>query len=175
MTAPDPFCVTLTERDLHTAKQAASFRSLFARATGVGNQQRDDRSGESLDYLGLRAEIAVAKIFNADYDPNSRGIDNGVDMWIGGVGIDVKATFHQNGRLLFKSLDAFRARIAILATAGAAENVVNVIGCISKETFAKKCSEFDVGKGIGYAVEQNDLEPLNALWDFTTRKSLKGE
>ena len=101
--------IRLTRSEISEAKQAASLRWQLARASGVANQRRDNRSDGDIDLLGVKAEIAVAKILNLPYRASALGIDSGADIWADDIGIDVKSTFYQTGKLLFKSLDAFVA------------------------------------------------------------------
>ena len=84
----------------------------MARLSGVKNQRRDSgRSDNDLDYLGLRAELSVSKAFDIEHNLFQLGIDEGADIWLGDISIDVKSTFYMSGRLLFKNTEAFKSSI----------------------------------------------------------------
>jgi hypothetical protein len=119
--------IKLTRQEMAAVDQAAALRWQLARASGVANQKRAGESDDDLDKLGLKAEMAVSKCLCLTYSPQSLGIDNGIDMWFGDVGIDVKATFHPSGKLLFKSLEAFKADAAILVTKTDEADVMDVM------------------------------------------------
>ena len=107
--------VKLSPKEMSICEQAAALRWQLARASGVVNQRRDQgRTDADLDLLGIKAEMAVAKVFDIDYTPFQLGVDNGKDLWLGNISIDVKATFYKNGKLLFKTRDAFKAHCAVL-------------------------------------------------------------
>ena len=68
--------VPLSPAELSACRQAATFRWQMARAAGVENQRRDgNRSDEDVDYLGIRAELAAAKLYGLDYSPYRLGVD----------------------------------------------------------------------------------------------------
>ena len=56
--------IKLTDKDMADCRQSANLRSTLARASGIINQQRDTRSGVDLDFLGIRSEVAVAKLYD---------------------------------------------------------------------------------------------------------------
>ena len=75
--------VQLTKPELSQCKQASTLRWQLARASGVVNQRKDtDSSDDDIDYLGIRAELSVAKVLGCDYTPSALGIDEGIDMYI---------------------------------------------------------------------------------------------
>ena len=156
--------IRLTKQELSLARQAAALRWQLARAAAVSNQKRAGESDGDLDYLGIRAEMAVAKLLGADYSAMALGIDDGVDMWVGDVSIDVKATFHETGRLLFKSHDSFNADLAILVTRTEAEDVMNVVGGVGRAVFLREAAQADLGRGLCYVMDQIELMPMPDIW-----------
>lgn len=162
--------VKLTERELALCKQAATARWQLARASGVVNQRKDsNRDDFTIDYLGIRAEQAVAKVFRLDYTPSVIGIDDGSDVWFEDISIDVKSTFHPDGKLLFKSLEAFKSDVSILVTAVKEEGYevvdeMEVVGWITKGEFMELANERDLGHGACYVMEQYQLSSLETLW-----------
>ena len=165
--------VKLSPRDVSMCEQAAAFRWQLARASGVVNQRRDQgRTDGDLDLLGIKAEMAVAKVFDIDYSPFNFGVDSGKDMWLGDISIDVKATFHKTGKLLFKSDDAFKAHCAVLVCQHE-DNILDVVGYAPRSTFLRERQEADLGHGIGVYVEQDSLRPMHDLWRVYTEHRLK--
>ena len=165
--------IKLTKSELSQCKQAAALRWQLARASGVVNQRRDNRSDDEIDYLGIRAETAVAKAYDLPYTPSALGIDEGVDIYAGDISIDVKSTFHTEGRLLLKSKDAAKADIFIMVSDTPDDDVMNLIGWTSKSRFLQDCQETDFGKGVCYTMEQDQLYTVSSLWLHMTSK-IKG-
>lgn len=154
-------------------EQAATFRWQLARASNVANQRRDQgRTDSNLDFLGVKAEMAVAKVFDVEYNPFQLGIDSGKDLWLCDISIDVKATFHKNGKLLFKKPEAFKADCAVLVCEDSPETL-DVSGYIPREAFWMECKEGDLGHGVCVYMEQDTLEPIYHLWRVYTERRLK--
>lgn len=159
--------IKLNKQELALCKQAASMRWQLARAAGVVNQRKDSRSDAQIDYLGIRAEQAVAKAYGIDYFPTSLGIDDGADMFVNDLSIDVKSTFHSDGRLLIKSKDAVKADIFVLVSDTPDEDLMKIIGWTSKQKFLSSCEETDfMGKGKCYTMDQSALYRPANLWLF---------
>lgn len=172
MTQPIPILVELTEPEMCSARQGANLRYQLSRLSGLAVNARDDRTPHDLEFLGICAETAVCKIFQVPYDPCRLGYDTGVDFWLGNIGVDVKATFHQHGKLLFTSAEAFRAPVAVLVTATDQPNVLRVVGCISKKVYLERCVDFDIGKGKSLSVSQDELSDLSQLWSASVKDRL---
>lgn len=165
--------VKLSPKEMSVCEQAANLRSQLARTSGVVNQRRDQgRTDKDIDFLGVRAETAVAKVFDIEYTPFQLGVDSGKDLWLGDISIDVKATFYTDGRLLFKTRDAFKAYCAVLVCEHTPE-ILDVVGCITRKDFCIECQEGDLGHGVGVYVEQENLQPLHDLWLFSTERRLR--
>lgn len=164
--------VKLSEKEISNCKQAATLRWQLARASGVANQRRDkSRNDNDLDLLGIKAEVCVAKIFEIDHNPFQLGIDSGKDLWLGDISIDVKATFYRTGKLLFKNIDSFKADCSILVCQQS-ENTFNVVGYCSQKEFQKRSALIDLGHGVGSALEQDQLYPLEKLWSYHVKEKL---
>ena len=156
--------VRLTRSEMSEAKQAAALRWQLARASGVVNQRKDIRSDADIDLLGLKAEMAVAKALQLPYRASDLGIDSGADMWSEDVSIDVKATYHKSGKLLFKSLDSFVAEYAILVTISDDEDLMRIVGGMGRDRFKLEAVETDLGRGICWVVPQDILTPIEGVW-----------
>ena len=55
------------------AEQAATLRWQLARASGIDNQRRDARSDADIDLIGVKAEMAVAKVLQLPYAATAMG------------------------------------------------------------------------------------------------------
>ena len=156
--------VRLTRSEMSEVKQAAALRWQLARASGVVNQRKDIRSDADIDLLGLKAEMAVAKALQLPYRASDLGIDSGADMWSEDVSIDVKATYHKSGKLLFKSLDSFVAEYAILVTISDDEDVMRIVGGMGRDRFKLEAVETGLGRGICWVAPQDILTPIEGVW-----------
>lgn len=167
--------VKLTPKEMSVCEQAAAFRWQLARASGVANQKRDaSRDDSDLDLLGIKAEMAVAKVLDISYSPFEFGIDSGFDMWMHGVSIDVKATFYQSGTLLLKSKDAFRAHCCVLVSSRSDDDrEMSVLGFADKKLFLEKCQPVDLGHGASFSLSQENLRPIEQLWLAATKNRIK--
>lgn len=157
--------VKLQKKELHQCNQAAALRWQLARASGVANQRKDGaRSDSDVDLLGLKAELSVSNVFSCDHNVFQLGIDDGADMFLNKISIDVKSTFHENGKLLFKSLEAFKAHCAVLVTATKQVDVMAIVGFTPKAEFQKYAIKQDLGHGPCFTMEQQYLRPIENLW-----------
>lgn len=161
--------IQLSKAELSQCKQAAALRWQLARASGVVNQRRDSRSDEDIDFLGIRAEVAVAKAYGLPYTPSALGIDEGVDMYADNLSIDVKSTFHSTGTLLLKSKEAAKADIFVLVSDTPQDDLMNILGWTQRQTFLDKCNTTDFGKGVCFTMEQAQLYRPADLWLHLTK------
>jgi len=164
--------VKLSREELYDCDQASSLRWQMARLSGVTNQRRDDlRDDRDVDLLGIKAEMAVAKAYNLNFNPYALGIDAGVDMFSGDLGIDVKASFHRDGQLIFKKIDAFRADIAVFVTGSVDSDTLRIAGWIGRDRFEQVCEVLDTGNGRkAIAAPQKLLATPENLWAFLTNR-----
>ena len=166
--------VKLSPKEVSMCEQGATLRWQLARVSGVVNQRRDQgRTDDNIDFLGVKAEMAVAKVFGIEYSPFQLGVDSGKDLWLGDTSIDVKATFHKKGKLLFKTLNAFKADYAILVCENGPQ-LLDVVGYIPREVFCMECQDDDLGHGACVSVEQYALQPIHELWRISTERRLRG-
>lgn len=130
--------VILSQEELDQCKDAASRRSNYARSTKIKNQRVDkSKSDKDVDYIGMVGELAVAKALGLEMDfEKVVGIDHGIDFTYNNYTVDVKTRSYPGNDLVFKTHEAFKAEVAILAQFKK-ENCVNIIGCMSKERFER--------------------------------------
>tara|TARA_Y100000004_G_scaffold128291_1_gene144480 strand:+ start:318 stop:842 length:525 start_codon:yes stop_codon:yes gene_type:complete len=157
--------VEIPPKDLSKCRQAATGRWQLARMSGVGNQKRDKSRGDNdLDWIGVRAEYAVAALFQLPYEPSALGIDDGADLWCDRVSIDVKSTFHRDGRMLFKTKDAFKASVCVLVSSTEQEYVMDVRGWAAQKDFYENAEQVDLGHGLCWVLPDEKLRSLPDLW-----------
>ena len=161
--------IRLKKSEISSCEQFAALRWQLARMSSVANDRRDpSRTDNDIDLLGIKAELAVSKLFNLDFSPSSLGIDSGNDLYIDvgtkEISIQVKSSFYPNGRLLFKSLESFTSDIAILVTASEEQDLMIVKGWISKKDFISANYKKDLGHGEGHMVDQEALKDIPTLW-----------
>lgn len=157
--------VRLSRQEMFECEQAAVLRWQLARASGVINQRKDNnRNDNDIDLLGIKAEIAVSKVLECNHNVFQLGVDQGVDMFLGDITIDVKSTFHETGKLLFKSLEAFKAGCSVLVTASEEDDVMIIAGYTTRKIFKKEAQETNLGHGNCFTMEQIYLRPIESLW-----------
>lgn len=161
--------IHLNREEMATCDQAASLRWQLARSAGVYNQRRDDtRDDTEVDLLGIKGEMAVAKAYDLTFNPFAMGIDDGSDMFFMNRGIDVKTSFHREGNLCFKHIDAFKADIAVFATVSERDDVMLIQGWVTRERYRKEATVRDMGSGRAMALPINRLSLPEKLWRFFT-------
>jgi hypothetical protein len=164
---PNEIFVPLSKPEMAACRQAAAFRWQMARASGVANQRRDkDRSDEDIDFLGVRAEMAVSKLYDIEYSPHHLGVDDGVDMYCGDVSIDVKSTFYQHGSLVLKAKRWANADLYVLVTATANESLMRVVGGVTQHKLLADSTIENLGHGEGLVLEQDKLGSPSAIWRY---------
>lgn len=161
--------IQLTKPELATCKQSAALRWQLARMSGVVNQRRDSRSDDAIDYLGIRAEQAVAKAFNIPYSPAALGIDAGIDMFCGDLSIDVKSTFINGEMLLAKSKEAVRADILFMVREKA-EDLMELVGWVRSSRFLEEAEKKDLGHGMGWMIHESRLSRPAQFWELITSR-----
>ena len=156
--------IILSAAELEQCKKAAARRTNYARSSNIKNQRfAKDQSDLSVDYIGMVGELAVAKALGLQMDFDKVGVDYGIDFIYGNLKVDVKTRSYPNTELIFKSHEAFKAQVAILARFKR-EDCVDILGCISRKRF-KKHSKPAVYGCLG--VSLNHLQPIEKLISYT--------
>ena len=120
------------------------------------------------DIEGIKGELAVANAFNSEYSVFEYGVDNGIDLWIGDLSVDVKVTTHlpqgkKEPHLLFpKSGKGLRADIAIL-TILYQDNEILIAGWLTKRLWDERKADFWYDPRDD-AAPLSDLLPMYELW-----------
>ena len=151
--------VTLADSEVAVATMIALARRASSRGHNVQDAQMGKQDPMEIDIDGMVAEIAFGKQFNY-YPEFVVGLKSGGPDFVTRTGetVDVKATRHQNGRLLAttkKNLDP--CDIYVLAIILSCRKV-DLCGYIKKEDFFTPQNLMDLGYGPTYAVNQEKLQ-----------------
>ena len=159
--------IRLNKEDLYDCRRAGNFRWQLARAAGIKDHENalatkvKKSSMQQYDIIGIKGEMAVARLYDLDFDAYKGGIDEGIDLFYDGVSIDVKSTTHTDGKLIFKTKDAFKSQVGILAVE-LKENLIGIPGWITREEFKEISIPFGIKGGV--CVTQDDLKLPESLW-----------
>ena len=167
--------VRLNKHDMALSEQAGALRWQLARASKTKDQAIDkSRDPMAMDRIGLKAEIAVAKALNIDFSAATLGIDSGGDLFLPlkhneFCTAQVKSTFHKNGNLIFKLNEKFNFDVAILVCAQTQEpdcDHFEITGALGINDIKTAKYESDMGRGVGWRVDREDLRPVSELWHY---------
>ena len=129
------------------------------------------------DLLGLMGEAAVGQFLSVpiNSDDSLTG-DGGVsDLEKDGVTVQVKTTWHQTGRLLFKDAHGCMADVAVLVTKTGNPNRLRIVGFIPLDEFLLVCEKGFNGRAEAVSVTQDELYPMRALTLYIKRKKEENE
>ena len=132
--------------------------------------ENDKQSRREANVYGFMAEFAVAKLLGLDKTDLTVASDFGIDLWWNDTSIDVKFTNRDDGDLIFDSMSAFKADIAVLVTKTNDKSLMKVCGWMSADDFAEKSEDHNYGHGDRLRVLQPQLEDIKDLW-----KKMKSE
>ena len=152
--------VFLTEQDTYQIAWAAVDRCQFKRDAGIVNTKRIDQQRDDYQIIreGLTGEWAVSQVLGVPVNiENYLGGEPGWDFEYQGYKIDVKTT--RAKLLVFDSPDKFVADIAILARYHQ-EDLVDLVGVISKKKFLENCQVRNLGYGDKYVIQENHLTQI---------------
>lgn len=162
--------VILTKKDIAQAKQAAALRYQLARAAGVQDKLiGKNHSCESVDLIGIKAEIAFAKLFGSDFEANALGIDSGVDIYVKGLrgefGVQVKSSHHKDAEWLLINADPDSEwDVVALVLPTDHDEVMEVRGICSKNRCIDLQETTDLGHGPTVGVRAKNLTCPSVLW-----------
>ena len=131
---------TLSPDDLDLADDLARQRNGSKEAAGIRSHKVANRSDQSIHYLGLLAEIAVARTLGVEIDRNIYLTgDSGYDLRWSGQSIDVKMRGNRDKDLpIMPGMRDFTADFAVLCWP-AGYDVVEIVGCVSRWRFRQEC------------------------------------
>ena len=162
--------VNLSEQELHGAERLGADTDAVCQKL-MGYKPRDAGSNKLQSEVdGARAEYAVAKLYALDAPTLNILGDGGKDLWFGGLSIDVKFTNTED--LIFDSVDAFKADVAVLVkNHGDDPRRLMVVGCVSRSEFAAKCKASERKYGWKMCMKASDLSPPESLWRFAVERA----
>jgi hypothetical protein len=146
----------LTRSEQRIIEWLAAQRSSVARRRNIKDARIGPQDSEQIDIDGLKGEFAFAKMFNLwpDLQVGERLLHDVITP-LGGV--DVKATRYRSGRLL-----ATRKKQTIPADWYALmwledDETIHCLGLAKGVDLLQDSNLRDLGRGVGYAMEQADL------------------
>lgn len=168
--ADSPINVKLSEPEIGQAQRLANLRSMLSRACGIEDKLIDpSRSGPEADLLGMKAEIAVAKLLDIPLTSNELGVDNGCDLYLNlgsrEAGLQVKATHHPQGQwMLGTPHGKLSWSVSVLVRATDQSNIMQVYGWINRDNYQKKIQEIKLNGKPAQGVHIDDLNSIETLW-----------
>lgn len=168
---PKGILVWLDGYEMSECQHAAANRWRYARSTGIQNKRADDsRSDNDVDVLGMKGEVAVAKLLGLSYDRIFKvGTDDGSDLNFKGITIDVKSTFHEGGRLLLRR--ELRSEVAVLVVPTREDNVMRVVGYTDAQHYARNKVVDIIGGKPTECMRQDALIGMDALWSMGMKRA----
>ena len=158
--------IVLTEKEYKFVEMLARGRHFLKDiVTPDRTLERWNNTQYESDLLGVMGEYAVSNYLKIPFDTqvNLNGDGGEVDLWLGDWSIQVKATKYHSGRLVFNTLDEIKSLISILTVCDIGTKSINICGYISNKDLLKKMYEKDLGFGIRYCVNQEDLKDISWL------------
>lgn len=148
--------VNLTKAELHICRILGVMRRSTA-LNNVVDQQMGKQSPWEIDMYGMIGEYCVAKHFNWCPDLTVSIRHGGKDLeTFSGRSIDVKSTNYKNGRLLCtlgKASDPCDIYVLVITD----DEGGTIAGWAKKEDIFLEKNKIDLGHGVGYAIQQEDL------------------
>ena len=158
--------ITLTDREFKFVEMLARGRHFLKDIVMPDRKLIDWNNTQSeADLLGVMGEYAVSKYLSIpmDTEVNLQGDGGEVDLWLGDWSIQVKSTKYDNGRLVFNSKDEMKALIDVLTICNIQKQTVNIVGYISNKDLQQKMYEKDLGFGVRYCIDQDELKDISWL------------
>lgn len=164
--------VRLSRQEEADCIQGANMRLKFSQQFQQ-EQKRGNQTAYDIDLLGIRGECAVAKVLGVQFDPFRLGVDTGIDIFVGDIGIDVKTRF-RGKLLLFKTFESFKADFAVL-TQPVQNDQIQIVGCCSRKFFQQNHEVLDLGHGPSCGLSDQMLRPISELWRVTTQRRVSDD
>lgn len=168
---PKPLFVQLTKRDVHACGVLGVDTVTLCKMQNLNPRlENRNQSREDANIDGVKAEFAVARLFNLDLPTLNVASDHGADLWLtDNVCIDVKCS--TTGDLIFDTMEKFGADIAVLCQITDDPTVVEVQGWISRIEFNFKHGIKNYGYGDRLVMSHKDLHSIEKLWlQLVTKK-----
>ena len=164
MSSDDSWNINIDHAILNEAEQKlatflAKARHRKARRNNIENKRLGPQSDWETDLEGMAAEIAACKLLNVYPDLQTDSIPVHDMVSRSGWTIDVKATKYKNGKLLaVKGKSENRSDFYMLMIGEFPEYRCG--GLASAERLLNDKTLTDLGRGVGHAMEQSDLQSI---------------
>jgi hypothetical protein len=157
--------VTISKQDDHTATLMGLDTVKLVEMQGVSPRlENNAQSRQEANIWGFKAEFAVARLFDIEPPTVNVVTDNGVDLWMDDISIDVKFSNKERGPLIFDTADKFKADVAVLVGRTDKDRTLRVNGWVSKQTFVDHAVAHDFGYGERLKMDVSDIDPIEVLW-----------
>lgn len=171
------YIVDFTQTELRHYRKLAVDRYEPKRRAGVVDRLIDtslDRVEN--DLLGILGEAAVGQFIGVKINSDdSLSGDGGVsDLDKNGVTIQVKTTWYQSGRLLFKDAGGCKADVAVLVTR-VTDSRVRIVGFIPMDQFLAICEIGFNRRQAAVSCRQEELYPMRSFMLYIERKKSENE
>lgn len=144
----------------------------------VRNKRETKRASDyEINFVGACAEIAVCDRFQFPVDPTfCLGGDKGApDLYVGDMGIEVKAATHYPPILKFNRLGDWKPgsmAVVLCHINNRAPSVVNLCGVVFRQEFFSDHFVEDFGYGPRFCFSAADMAPVKVLDEMDARIDL---
>jgi hypothetical protein len=150
--------VELKQDELTVCEVIGRLRSLISKCSNLKDTKMGAQNGMESDVMGVIAEYAFAKCFNTFPDFGLTPRSGSCDGVYKNYRYDIKSTKYKNGQLL--STLKVNKDVDLYVLAIVDNNSVNFVGYVLKDELIKKENIKDLGRGLGYCLEQTNLRPF---------------
>lgn len=160
--------IQLTKEEKRFCEEISKARFDNNRKSNVRNSKIGNQDNKLTDFIGFSCEFAFCKLFNLfpDFSIEPRSSQSGQDKnsdvrLSNGKTVDVKGTKYETGRLLavpWKSNSTDLFALIIFSN-----DVYSFKGFMSANELLKKERLIDLGHGLTYAANQNELLELDDI------------
>jgi hypothetical protein len=131
-------------------------RTLVARNNYVNDRKMGNQSGHQIDEDGVIGEFAFCRHFNVFFDLGVSPRSGSFDCILKGKRVDIKTTRYKTGKLLATTKVNPDVDIYVLAILDGYD--ITFAGWIEKEELISDKNLKDLGRGLGYSLEQSELK-----------------
>ena len=149
--------ITLNEAEQRLAKFLAKARYENARSKHIHDKKIGPQSGELTDLEGIAGELAFCRLMNVYPDLQTDEILSYDCLLLNGLRVDVKTTKYRNGKILAAGWKDKNAVDVYALMVGEFPNY-RFAGMISAQKLMSEDKKINLGHGIVYAAEQDELE-----------------
>jgi hypothetical protein len=154
----------LTKAEMHLADCLGRDTVAICNMSGHTPNWADKDDGANRinnNIMGYRGEILFARLFNLERPVLNVMGDDGVDCWLGDIRVDVKTS--RENKLIFNK-KSFRADVAVAFMQTDQDDVLDLLGWITKAEFNERFYFHDYGNGERGVCKREKLNPIETLW-----------